>query len=52
MYMFFIITLFLYYFEEFIPKRKRRSVEPQPNKKVRRYGALHLQKIVDAAKCV
>lgn len=35
--------------EEYIPKKKRRSVEPKPNNEVKKYGALHLPKMVEAA---
>lgn len=33
--------------EEHIPARKRRPVEPQPNDKVKKYGVLHLPKMVE-----
>ncbi|XP_063074791.1 uncharacterized protein LOC134465189 isoform X3 [Engraulis encrasicolus] len=34
--------------EEYIATKKRRLVEPQPNEDVRKYGALHLPKMVTA----
>jgi len=35
--------------DEFIPIKKKRSVEPQPSDFVKKYGALHLPKMVEPA---
>ncbi|XP_034163919.2 piggyBac transposable element-derived protein 3-like [Pangasianodon hypophthalmus] len=34
--------------EEYIPAKKKRPVEPQPSDDVKKYGALHLPKMVEA----